>query len=51
MNILEFVARHLTWQFIHVIDLALQNWAVTMTLLVGGIYWAGKQRRLNRHHL
>ena len=51
MNILEFVARQLTWQFARVIELALQNWAITMTLLVAAIYWAGKQRRLNRHHL
>ena len=51
MNILELVIRQLLWQFARVIDLALQNWAITMTVLIAAIYWAGKQRRLNRHHL
>ena len=51
MNILELTIRQLTWQFVHVLDLALQNWAITMTVLVAAIYWAGRQRRLNRHHL
>jgi len=34
-----------------VIDWALGNWAATMIVLVMLIYWAGKQKRLNRHHL
>ena len=51
MNILEFVLHQMIWQFVRVIDLALHNWAITMTLLVVAIYWAGRQRRLNRHHL
>jgi len=32
-------------------DWALTNWAITSLLIVGLIYWAGRQRRLNRHHL
>jgi len=51
MNILEIISRQLTWQFVQMIDLALHNWAITMMLLAGLIYWAGRQRRLNRHHL
>ena len=34
-----------------IIDWSLANWAVTMIVLVMMIYWAGKQRRLNRHRL
>jgi hypothetical protein len=51
MNLLEQLTQQLTWQFVHAIDWALSNWAFTMALLVGLIYWAGRQRRLNRHHL
>jgi hypothetical protein len=51
MNILEIFTRYLTWQFFHIIDWALRNWAITMTLLIALIYWAGRQRKLNRHHL
>jgi hypothetical protein len=51
MNLLEMITRQLTWQFFHVIDWALRNWAITMMLLAGLIYWAGRQRKLNRHHL
>ena len=51
MNLIEFFTRQLTWQFVHAIDWAIRNWAVTMLLLVALIYWAGKQRKLNRHHL
>ena len=51
MNLLEMITRQLTWQFVHLIDWALRNWAITMMLLAGLIYWAGRQRKLNRHHL
>ncbi|MGH7888702.1 MAG: hypothetical protein ACREPG_12610 [Candidatus Binatia bacterium] len=51
MNILELFARQLAWQFARTIDWALTNWWITMLLLVALIYWAGRQRRLNRHHL
>jgi len=51
MNILEIFTRQLTWGFARMIDLALHNWAFTMMLLIALIYWAGRQRRLNRHHL
>ena len=51
MNIFEIFFRQLTWQFVHLIDWALRNWAITMVLLAGLIYWAGRQRKLNRHHL
>jgi len=51
MNIFEIFSRQLTWQFVHMIDWLLQNWAITMTLLAALIYWAGRQRKINRHHL
>jgi hypothetical protein len=51
MNLLEHVTQQLTWQFVHAIDWAIRNWAVTMMLLVGLIYWAGRQRKLDRNRL
>ncbi len=33
------------------LEWALQNWAITVVALVALIYWAGRQRRINRHHL
>jgi hypothetical protein len=33
------------------LDWALKNWAITMVLLVGMIYWAGRHKRLRRHHV
>ena len=51
MNRLEIFTRQLIWGFVHIIDWALSNWAITMILLVASIYWAGRQRKLNRHHL
>jgi hypothetical protein len=29
----------------------LSNWTVTMIVFIVMIYWAGRQQRLNRHHL
>jgi hypothetical protein len=46
----KFAARlmsELTW----LADWALGNWALTLTILVVLIYWAGRQRRLDRYHL
>ncbi|MGH7798485.1 MAG: hypothetical protein ACREQ2_26775 [Candidatus Binatia bacterium] len=46
----NFAARlisELTW----LVDWAIGNWAVTIAVLAALIYWAGRQRRLNRHHL
>jgi hypothetical protein len=34
-----------------VLDWAVRNWAVTSIVLVILIYWAGKQKRLDRHQL
>ena len=33
------------------IDWSLKNWAVAAIILLALIYWAGRQRRLDRHHL
>jgi hypothetical protein len=46
----NFAARlmaDLTW----LVDFALSNWSATLAVLVLLVYWAGRQRRLNRHHL
>jgi len=46
----EFAAR-LFSELKPLLDWAVGNWAVTTVLLVILIYWAGRQRRLDRHHL
>jgi hypothetical protein len=51
MDIIGEFVRQLFWELNPIIDWALRNWAVTMLILVGLIYWAGRQRRLHRHHL
>jgi hypothetical protein len=33
------------------IDWAVVNWTITMIVLVMLIYWAGRQKRPDRHHL
>jgi hypothetical protein len=46
----EFTA----WIFMElkpVLDWAVGNWAVTSVVLVMLIYWGGRQKRLDRHHL
>ena len=49
MNIISRFTRELTWEFVAVLDWALRNWAIPAALLMLLIYWAGKQRRINRH--
>jgi hypothetical protein len=34
-----------------VLDWAVRNWAITLIALAILIYWAGRQKRLNQHHL
>ncbi|HEY7218277.1 MAG TPA: hypothetical protein VH985_07770 [Candidatus Binatia bacterium] len=46
----EFAGRFLR-SLIRLIDWAMNNWTITMIVLVMLIYWAGRQRRLDRHHL
>ena len=46
----EFAAR-LFLELKPLLDWAVGNWAVTSIVLVILIYWAGRQRRLNRHQL
>ena len=46
----KFAARliaDLTW----LLQWAITNWIITLAILVLLIYWAGRQRRLDRHHL
>jgi hypothetical protein len=51
MNMIWEFTRRLSLELIRVIDWAVRNWAVTLFVLVALIYWAGRQRRLDRHHL
>lgn len=46
----EFAAR-LFLELKPLLDWAVVNWAVTSIVLVILIYWAGRQKRLNRHQL
>lgn len=46
----EFVAR-VFLELKPALDWAVGNWAVTSIVLVILIYWAGKQKRLDRHQL
>jgi hypothetical protein len=46
----EFAGRFFK-ELLGLIDWALGNWAITMVILVMLIYWAGRQKRLDRHHL
>jgi H+/gluconate symporter-like permease len=51
MNLMENFARQFVWEFVRVIDLALQNWAITMILLIVFILGAGRQRKRKQRHL
>jgi hypothetical protein len=46
----EFAAR-LFLELRPALEWAIGNWAITAILLVALIYWAGKQKRLDRHRL
>jgi len=46
----EFAAR-LFLELRPVLEWAIRNWAITSIVLVILIYWAGKQKRINRHQL
>lgn len=51
MNVMENFARQLVWEFVRVIDMALQNWAITMMVLIVFILGAGRQRKRKQRHL
>jgi len=51
MDIFEIASRWLSLEFIRSIDWAITNWEITMIVLIVLIYWAGRQRRVDRHHL
>ncbi len=46
----EFVKR-LFFELNPILDWLVRNWALTLVLLVAMIYWAARQKRLDRHHL
>ncbi len=49
MDIISRFTREFAWELLTIIDWALRNWAITAAILMLLIYWAGKQRRINRH--
>lgn len=51
MNKIGEFAAQLFRELQPLLEWALGNWAITSALLVLLIYWAGKQKRLHRHHL
>jgi len=51
MDMIGKFASRLSSELMGFIDWTLRNWAVAIILLVALIYWAGRQRRLDRHHL
>ncbi|MGH7812301.1 MAG: hypothetical protein ACREP5_18685 [Candidatus Binatia bacterium] len=51
MNVMENFARQLVWEFARVIDMAVQNWAITMLILIVFILGAGRQRKRKQRHL
>lgn len=51
MNAIEILARQLVWEFLRVLDMALQNWAITMIVLIVFILGAGRQRKRKHRHL
>jgi len=51
MDIFQIARRWLSFEFTRSIDWAITNWEITMIVLIVLIYWAGRQRRLNRNTL
>ena len=51
MNMIGEFVKRMIGELAQFVDWSLRNWTVTMIVLIVMIYWAGKQRRLNRHHL
>jgi len=51
MDLIGTFARRLIGQFFWLLDWAVRNWYFTMLILIALVYWAGRQRRLDRHHL
>jgi hypothetical protein len=51
MNVIENFARQLVWEFFRVIDLAVQNWAITAIVLIALLWGAGRQRKRKQRHL
>lgn len=51
MNVMENFARQLVWEIVRIIDMAVQNWAITMLILIVFILGAGRQRKRKQRHL
>ena len=51
MSMIGEFAKRIIDELARFIDWSLSHWIVTVIVLVTMIYWAGKQRRVNRHHL
>ena len=51
MNMIGEFAKRIIGELAQFVDWSLSNWTVTMIVFIVMIYWAGRQQRLNRHHL
>ena len=51
MNVMENFARQFVWEIVRIIDMAVQNWAITMLILIVFILGAGRQRKRKQRHL
>jgi hypothetical protein len=51
MGVIGEFARRSLRELLGLIDWAVGNWTITTAILVMLIYWAGRQKRLDRHHL
>lgn len=51
MDVFRKFAEQLVRELIGWFDWAITHWSITIMVLALLIYWAGRQRRLHRHHL
>ena len=51
IDLIGTFAGRLIGQFFWLLDWAVRNWYFTMLVLIALVYWASRQRRLDRHHL
>jgi len=51
MDVFRKFAEQLLHDIIGWFDWAVSNWSITIVVLAILVYWAGRQRRLDRHRL
>jgi hypothetical protein len=50
MDVIGRLIGRLWYESWHLVEWALGNWLVTLSILAALIYWAGRQRRTIRQH-